>query len=317
MKKDNPSNQIARAAHWLLPALLAGILIFAACSKDDNVAPIPTDTPTNYVYFDALADYDPMHDSTPVLYALRTDSYSCENLLIRTKDCGWINIYSYNHLHPDQAVDSADLVSPEELHANHQGVAVCFNSCPLPDSVHITSGKIVLRRWADSCKLTILGATDEGSAFQCHYSGPVFDLTALDSVGFFAIEHYQAPTDTLPLRMGFLEQDTSRREYYLLGSRPNRGINIISYVDIAGKTLPVTTNFELVRSGQAVSVGYSYQSNPYTPHNPYYISTYVGQITCSSYGDVYFIESSMLGGDGENTSFRYTGPIHRAPSSNR
>ena len=153
--------------------------------------------------------------------------------------------------------------------------------------------------------------------YSCLFLHHVFDLTALDSVGFFAIEHYQAPTDTLPLRMGFLEQDTSRREYYLLGSRPNRGINIISYVDIAGKTLPVTTNFELVRSGQAVSVGYSYQSNPYTPYNPYYISTYVGQITCSSYGDVYFIESSMLGSDGENTSFRYTGPIHRAPSSNR
>lgn len=281
----------------IISAMIAYLLItttLTSCSKEDTIEPVAPEinTSTNYAVFD-------YQDTLHIAYAMRTDLYDCNNLVFQFQEGGRLDLYSHHHLSLDDFSDTVKLVSYADFSEDSNGVVAVISTDLYPFGLFITRGKVSLRRNGDQYVIAIIGATESGLGFRSQFTGTVHDLTAISTQGSLTVDE-----NTIEFHLGIMTQEGDLRTYHLLGSNPHAECSISSTVDLAGKSLPISSDPATIQSGNAVglTVSIPYGSNA---------TATSGTLQCSNYGNVYtFIISAntTLG----NASGHFTGPIYPA-----
>jgi len=279
----------------LISALLGYFLIvnmLTSCSKEDHIAtPYEEILPTNnYVLFD-------YQDSLRIAYAMRTDLYTCNNISFQLKEGGRLDLYSHQHLDPSLLSDTAKLISYEAYADNQNGVVAVITTELFPYGTYISRGKITIKRVDEQYTIDILGANENGLGFRSQFRGCVHDLTAATHQGSLNFDE-----DTISFRLGIMSQAEGLRTYRLIGSNPYAECAITSTVDIAGKSLPISSNPADIESGRAVGLT---ASIPYGIHS----TGLSGTLHCSNYDGIYTLVISATTNRGE-ASGHFTGPLY-------
>ncbi len=275
-------------------AAVALALTLAGCGKEDQLAPISVESAPVPCY--AAMDYQ---DTLHIAYALRTDLYSCHNIVFQFREGGRLDLYSRGHLSPELLADTVDLIPYDDFAAYADGVVAVFSTALYPYGEYITRGKLALRRDGDRYVVDLLGATQAGLGFRSQFAGRVHDLTAPSTQGSLTVAD-----KTIDFRVAILCQDDTLRTYRLLGSNPYDECVITSAVDLAGRTLAISNDAAQIASGSAVGL---------TAAVPYgFLATATsGTLQCSAYGDILTLVISCTTDQGP-ASAHFTGPLYQA-----
>ena len=276
----------------VLMSLIFVLMLNASCHKEDAIAPIETDIQTTDNY--SVLDYQ---DTLHIAYAMRTDLYESNNIVFQMKEGGRLELYSYEHLHLDTPSDTAKLVSVDDLSSSHDGVVASIISDDTLNRQYITRGQVIIQHIDDQYSIAILGATENGIGYRCHYNGLVHDLTTLSDQGRLTVG-----LESLTFHLGILSQDGVERTYRLIGSNPDIECIISSTTDIVGKTLPISDDAHIIENGTAVGLTASMP-------NGLHIKATTGTLQCSCYGNIY---SLVINADTDHGSATvlFTGPIY-------
>ena len=274
--------------------IVAAVLTLGSCAKEDRINPVdPSPSPVEHY---ALLDYQ---DTLHLAYAMRTDLYDCNNIVLQLKEGGRLTLLSSTHLGATLDYDTASLSEEELPDAQPEKVVVLLTNRLHPNGIFITRGKLSLTRTGNLYMIQILGATENGVGFRCKYTGRVHDLTAASNQGNLCLNDH-----VIDFRLGIVEQEGDSHTYRLIGSNPDIECTINSAVDLAGRTISLSSNPAEIAGGQAAGLTASFPGGAH-------VSAHSGTLRCSSYDNIYSLILSGATEQGEIVG-TFTGPIFTA-----
>ncbi len=272
-------------------AVLTLLAVLSGCSKEDQLTPMPEADLPEACY--AAMDYQ---DTLHIDYALRTDLYSCHNIVFQFREGGRLDLYSRGHLSAETLSDTVDLISYDDYAAYRDGVVAVFCTDLYPYGEYISRGRLVLRRDGDRYVVDLLGATESGLGFRSQFTGRVHDLTAPSTQGSLTLGD-----KSIDFHVAICCQDDSLYTYHLLGGNPYDECVVTAATELAGRTLTISDDPAQIASGNAAGITISV---PYGFH----ATATAGTLQCSAYGDIYTLALSCTTDQGPATAL-FTGPV--------